>query len=133
MRTVPLFASARAVFEARADRRWMPHVWLQNAEEWVFPNSNWRPHRTVELVTARMAAGARGRGYRGSPLPRSAALRSVSVAGCRHGQQDALGCHRTRGRTDHGWCLHASEEQVAKAAKNFDPLKGVGSQVETAA
>jgi len=49
MRTVPLFASARAVFEARADRRWMPHVWLQNAEEWVFPNwiggpiepSNW--------------------------------------------------------------------------------------------
>lgn len=127
MRTVPMFASARAVFEARADRRGMPRVWLQNAEEWIFPNSiggpiepsNWSRR---EWRPALEAAGVEDLHFHDLRHFAASALRD---AGMDNKMRSVVIGHADERVTD-GVYTHISEEQVAKAAGQFDPLAAIG-------
>jgi integrase len=123
MRSVPLFASARAVLVARADRLGMPRAWLSNAETWVFPNSIggpiepsnwsrrvWRP--------ALKAAGVDDLHFHDLRHFAASALRD---AGMDNKMRSVVIGHADERVTD-GVYTHISEEQVAKAAKQFDPL-----------
>jgi integrase len=126
MRTVPLFASARAVFEARADRRGMPRVWLQNAEEWVFPNSiggpiepsNWSRR---EWRPALEAAGIEDLHFHDLRHFAASALRD---AGMDNKMRSVVIGHADEKITDSIY-THISEEQVARAARQYDPLTEV--------
>lgn len=124
MRYVQMFASARAVFEARADQLGMPRVWLQNAEVWIFPNSiggpiepsNWSRR---EWRPALEAAGVNDRHFHDLRHFAASALRDASMD---NKMRSVVIGHANERVTD-GIYTRISEEQVAKAATRFDPLK----------
>jgi integrase len=123
MRSVPMFASARTVFEARAERLGMPRAWLQNADKWVFPNSiggpiepsNWSRR---EWRPALEAAGVQDLHFHDLRHFAASALRD---AGMDNKMRSVVIGHADERITD-GVYTHISEEQVAKAAQRFDPL-----------
>jgi integrase len=105
MRTVPLFASARAVLEARADRLGMPRAWLKNADVWIFPNSIGGPIESSNWSR---------REWR--PALKAAGVEDLHFHDLRHFAASAL---RDAGMDN----KKLSEEQVAKAADQLDPLQ----------
>ncbi len=115
VRTVPLYASARAMLEARAERQNLTLKWLAQDERLIFPNALGGPFEPTELESAGVGACAEGRRpYRRSP-PRPAPLRSERATGAGDGQQDAIRCDRPLRREGHGHALQRTSEPTTSS------------------
>ena len=124
-RAVPLYASARTMLEARANRLNLTRQWLAKDERLIFPNSIGGPFEPTNWSRrvwepAREAAGLED--------VRLHDLRHFAVTALREGGMDnklrSVVTGHTDTRTTETLYDHVRPEHIEAAAKTFDPLAG---------